>query len=145
MGSEPLGGSIRRDERGSVLMLMPAAVLVLLVLSSLALDRALVFGEQRDLVATAQAAANDAVTAGVDPDRLRGDGVVELDAERVQRAIARVVQAEGADVEVEWSIDGRSVVVRLRREVRLLFSPAVPGGDRQQRITAVARADLRRR
>ena len=41
--------------------------------------------------------------------------------------------------------EGRSVVVRLEREVRLLFSPAVPGGDRQQRITAVARADLRRR
>ena len=53
------------------MMLMPAGVLIMVILASLALDRALVFAEQRDLVSTAQAAANDAAAFGVDPARLR--------------------------------------------------------------------------
>lgn len=143
-----MGSDRRRSaagERGSVLVLMPAAVLVLLVLASLALDRALVFGAQRDLVATAQAAANDAVTEGVDPDVLRADGVVVLDPDRVARAIARVTALAGPDLVVAWAVDGTSVVVRLERRVRYLFSPALPGGPRTERIRATAQADLRRR
>src|SRR5690606_36454066 len=61
----------RRGQRGSVLMLMPAAVLIVLALGSLAVDRAVVFGAQRDLINTAQAAANDAVTLGIDVDQVR--------------------------------------------------------------------------
>lgn len=128
-----------------MMMLMPAGVLIVLVLSSLALDRALVFGEQRDLISTAQAAANDAVALGVDPDELRGDGRVVLDHARVGRAVASVVGSEGADIAVSWDIHGDTVVVRLERPVRYLLSPAVPGGPRVERLTATASADLRRR
>lgn len=134
-----------RAERGSVMMLMPAGVLVLLILGSLALDRALVFGAQRDLVSVAQAAANDAVAAGVDPDELRGDGRVVLDPERVERAIARVVDGEGDHIDITWEIRGESVLVHLVREVPYVLSPAVPGGPRTERLTATAQAELRRR
>lgn len=143
MGSEPRRSP--RPERGSVMVLMPAGVLILLVLASLALDRALVFGEQRNLVSIAQAAANDAVAAGVDPDALRGDGRVELDPDRVARAIELVVAAEERDLTVDWSIQGESVLVHLEREVHYVLSPAVPGGRRTERIRANARAELRHR
>lgn len=143
MASEPRGGA--RSNRGSVMMLMPAGVLIVVTLASLALDRALVFAEQRDLVSTAQAAANDAAAFGVDPDRLRGDGVVVLDPDRVGRAVAAAVAAEGADLQVTWDIRGTTVVVHLARDVRYLLSPAVPGGPRSERLTATATADLRRR
>ncbi len=127
------------------MMLVPAGILILLILSSLALDRALMFGEQRTLVSVAQAAANDAVAAGVDPDALRGDGKVVLDPDRVGRAVSLVVAAEGDDIEVVWEIRGESVLVRLGRDVRYLLSPAVPGGPRREHLTATAQADLRRR
>lgn len=127
------------------MMLMPAAILILVILASLALDRALVFGAQRELVMEAQAAANDAVTAGVDPDRLRGDGVVALDPERVARAVTQAVDATDGETSVTWEIQDQSVVVHLERSVRYLFAPAVPGGARRQRVTATASADLRRR
>lgn len=127
------------------MILMPAGVLVVIILASLALDRALVFGEQRSLVSTAQAAANDAVAAGVDPDALRGDGVVALDPDRVARAVGLVVAAEGTDIEVDWEIQGESVIVHLQRDVPYVLSPAVPGGRRSEHIRARAQADLRRR
>ncbi|MBX3285683.1 MAG: hypothetical protein R2746_00900 [Acidimicrobiales bacterium] len=132
-------------DRGSVLVLMPAAVIVLLVLASLAVDRALVFGAQRDLVATAQAAANDAVAAGVDPDELRGTGAVVLDPVRVEQAVRRATLGVDADLEVRWAIRGTSVVVELSRTVPYVFSPAVPGGRRTERLSARSQADLRRR
>lgn len=143
MGSD--GGRPLRTELGSVMILMPAGVLVVFILASLALDRALVFGEQRSLVSAAQAAANDAVAAGVDPDALRGDGVVALDPDRVARAVDLVVAAEGTDVEVDWEIQGESVIVHLQRDVQYVLSPAVPGGRRSEHIQATAQADLRRR
>lgn len=127
------------------MMLMPAGVLILLILASLALDRAIVFGAQRNLVAVAQAAANDAVAAGVDPDALRGDGRVVLDPGRVDRAIALVVAAERDDIKVAWQIRGASVEVRLQSNVRYLFGPAVPGGRSTERLSATAEAELRRR
>lgn len=103
------------------------------------------YGREHDLISVAQAAANDAAALGVDPDVLRGDGRVELDAERVGRAIAAVVSAEGADIEVTWDVRDRTVIVHLERQVRYLLSPAVPGGPRTQRLTATASAQLHRR
>jgi hypothetical protein len=126
------------------MMLMPAGVVIILMLASLALDRALVFGQQRDLVATAQAAANDAVALGVDPDELRGNGLVVLDPDRVGRAVAAAV-AGAPDIEVTWDVRGDTVVVRLMRHVRYLLSPAVPGAPRTELLRATAEADLRRR
>lgn len=127
------------------MMLVPAGVLIVLILASLALDRALVFGAQRDLVATAQAAANDAVALGVDPDELRGNGLIALDPDRVGRAVDAVVAADGAAIAATWDIQGTTVVVHLERPVRYLLSPAVPGGPRTELVSATAEAELHRR
>jgi len=126
-------------------MLMPAAVLILVILGALALDRAVAFGAQRGLVATAQSAANNGAGGGLDIDLLRSTGEIDLDPAAVGRQVQATVAASGDDIEVSWSIEGDTVVVRLHQRIRYLFSPAVPGGDREVVIGATARANLRRR
>jgi hypothetical protein len=132
-------------ERGSVLLLFPAAVLIVVVLAALTVDRAVAFGAQRDLVATAQAAAADAVAAGVDLDRLRIDGAVRLDPARVEAAVALATATADGTVRHEWEVRGSLLVVRLERRVRLVFAGGVPGGSRTELVTATASAELRRR
>ncbi len=130
-------------ERGSVLMLMPAAVLIVIILASLAVDRAIIFGAQRDLVGTAQVAANDAAGIGVDPEVLHRDGKVDYDLARIDEAVRRATStADGASV--RWHIQGNQITVAIEREVDLIFARGVPGASRRTRITATASAVLRR-
>jgi hypothetical protein len=66
------------DERGSVLMLVPAGVLIVFVLASIAVDMSLVHLRKRQAFDLASAAANDAATAGADQAALRsGSYVIE--------------------------------------------------------------------
>lgn len=124
-------------------MLMPAAVLIMVFLGAIAVDRAVIFGAQRDLVATAQAVANDAASLGVDIDRLRSDGEIEIDLAAMADAIDQAMTTSEPGTELDWSVQGDEVVVQLRREVTLVFSPGVPGAPREQTVTATARAELR--
>lgn len=134
----------RRGQRGSVLMLMPAAVLIVLVLGALAVDRAVVFGAQRDLINTAQAAANDAVTLGIDVDQVRAGGDVQYDPARIEAAIRRSLsQADGA-VLTGWTIQGDQLVVRLEKRVEYVFTKGVPGAPDTAVVRATARARLLR-
>ncbi len=125
-------------------MLMPVAVLVVVILGALAVDRAVVFGAQRDLVATAQAAANDGAAIGVDVERLRDDGVLELDPRRIDRAVAATVAAADGEVSARWEIRGDLLVVHLERSVELVFTPGVPGASPTQWVRATATSELRR-
>lgn len=125
-------------------MLMPVAVLIVVILGAIAVDRAVIFGAQRDLVATAQAAANDGVAAGVDVGALRSGTAGAIDRSRLDRAVrAAAAQADGA-VAVRWSLEGQTLVVVLEREVSLIFGPAVPGVSGRQSVRATARAELLR-
>ena len=54
-----------RRSRGSVLMLMPAAVLIVLLLGAIAVDSAIVYLRQRQAENIAFDAANDAAGAGL--------------------------------------------------------------------------------
>lgn len=130
--------------RGSVLILFPAAVLVLMILAAIAVDAAVVAGSQRDLVATAEAAANDAASA-VDVDELRAGGHIVLDPGAVEAAVARAVASTDGPVSVSWRIDGTRVEVSLTRTVEMVFSPAVPGATHRRVVSALASAELRRR
>lgn len=124
-------------------MLVPAAVLIMVVLGALAVDRAVVFGAQRDLVATAQAAANDAASLGVDIDHLRGSGAIEPDRRAMADAVSSAMLVAEPGTSVDWWVQGGEVVVELRRDVALVFSPGVPGAARTQTVTARATAELR--
>src|SRR5438552_16034305 len=68
-----------RGQRGSVLILVPAGVLVLMILGAICVDFSIAYLAQRQLQDAASAAVNDAAGAGLDEARLRvGDGMTTL-------------------------------------------------------------------
>jgi len=136
-----------RDERGSVLALMPVAVLVFIVLGSLAVDASLAFLGEREVSNLAAAVANDAATQGIDVVRYYGTGELVIDPVRVQEVADAALARAGLDhlegLTIETDVDGVSVVVRVRAQVRSLFSRALPGGldTREVAASSVATAE----
>ena len=149
--SRPEGTVERATERGSVLMLVPAAVLVLVILGAIAVDFSVAFLGQRELTNAAAAAANDAATAISEQSFYRGGGEVAPGTIRVDEARARRVADQAllaraprgvhiTDSVVEPS--GGQVCVTLRGRVPYVFARAIPGMDDgvsvQGRATATA-------
>jgi Flp pilus assembly protein TadG len=136
-------------ERGSVLALMPAAVLIFLVLGALAVDSALAFLGERSVSNAAAAAANDAAAAAVDRSTFYAGGDVRLDPRLAREVAAASVAAAGLDeldgltVEVTVAAGAPEVTVTVRARVSYLFSAAVPGGPDGVDVeaTAVATAE----
>ena len=89
-------------DRGSSLMLMPAAVLVVMVLGAIAVDQSIVYTQQRELVAAAEAAANDAAGYGLDRDAFYDRNEVVFDLARARAAALAALRAR--------RIDARAVV-----------------------------------
>ncbi|HEY4377235.1 MAG TPA: hypothetical protein VGM93_08750 [Acidimicrobiales bacterium] len=125
-------------------MLMPAAILVVMVLGAISVDRAAVFNRQRELVAAAQAAANDAAGAGIDPGALRR-GELAYDPARIDAAVRSALAARGLAASETTSVQAGRVVVELRMAVPWIFAKAVPGIGDTTEIHAVASAALDRR
>ena len=123
-------------------MLMPAAVLVLVVLGAIAVDHAVVFGVQRELIGDAQDAANDAAAYGLDPAAVRS-GRHAYDADRVEEAIRRSVAAHGSGAAVDWHVERDRIVVHLRRPAPRIFGRALPGQADTVAVEATADALLR--
>jgi len=123
----------RRGDRGSVLLLFPAAVMVMLVLAAIVLDVGLARVRFQELRAVAASAAND-VAGAVDVDSLRSTGVVSFDP---AAARARVDEAVAAGPLPAASVDAVAiarngwghweVTVTLSLEVDLIIAPALPG------------------
>lgn len=138
----------REATRGSVLMLMPAAVLVLLVLGGIAFDTAHLYLGKRELSSVAEAAANDAVTYGVDQSAVRrGDGYV-LDPELVSRSVAASVALHAADLQLIGDpvvdlVSPTTVEVTLTARIDFVFTRAVPGARRSETVRVRARAQAR--
>ena len=135
-------------ERGSVLLLMPAAALIVIVLAAIAVDLSLVRIRHEQLENVAAAAANDAANQ-LDQSALRAGGdpstpTVVLDPERVATVVAETVEAQGLGGVsiVRADVDGREVVVTLSIEVEHLFGRALPGTPDHRRVTASGSATL---
>lgn len=135
-------------ERGSALMLMPAAVLIVVVLAAITVDTAVVHLGRRELVHAADAAANDAVTYGLDEDRFRrGEGYL-LDLDRARAAVVSSLEARGllhrlAEPPRVSFTATNEVRVELRMRVDYVFARALPGARSavvDGRATATARA-----
>lgn len=132
-------------DRGSSLMLMPAAVLVMMLLGAIALDAAAIRMQSRELRNVARSAANDALSAAVDVDHLRETGEIRIDESlarvTVDEAITRRSVADAAvdAVVVTTEPDGTIVLtVTLRRSVDHVLRP--PGTDPSVTLTAVGSA-----
>ena len=138
-------------ERGSVLMLMPAAVLVLLVLGAIAVDSAVVFLAQRELSNAAAGAANDAATRAIDEASFYGEGVVVLDADTARRVAEQALRVrvpryvEDARVDVAVASGEPTVTVRIDADVEYIFAKALPGVRHRAHVRATASATARRR
>ena len=133
----------RPDERGSVLMLVPAGVLIVFVLASIAVDMSLVHLRKRQAFDLASAAANDAATAGADQAALRsGSYVIEPGSART--VVADVVGASelaphlAAPPSVTVTAEGVSVEITL--EADYIFAGVVPGAPDGAVVAASATA-----
>lgn len=132
------------NQRGSALMLMPAAVLVVFVLAAIAVDQSLIFVRQRDLVAAAQAAANDAAGFGLDADVFYTENRIEFDLGRAQQAASAALTARGYAMVPSVTLDptGTRVLVVVHDQVDPFFAGAIPGGGGSTEITGRASAEL---
>ena len=134
-------------ERGSVLLLFPAAFMIVLVLGALSIDAAVVYLRQRDLASAAGAAANDAVMLGLDRSRLRDSGELVLDPVLVERAVLASLDRRGVlgDLREPPTIalpgDGR-VEVTLIAEADYLMAAALPGDPSRRVVRATITASI---
>ena len=110
-------------------MLMPAAVLVLFLLASLAVDSALVWTAQRELANRAAAAANDIAATAVDEDHFYRTGTVALDEREAHAILAEHLASEAGGALHAISVDDLRMgptTVRLSVSARTdaIFAPA---------------------
>jgi hypothetical protein len=124
-------------------MLVPAAVLIVLVMASIAVDMALVQLRQRQAHDLASGAANDAVTAAADQGALRS-GEYRVDAEAARRVVAQVVASSELAPEVvgtpEVRVTGDGVEVELALYADHIFAGVVPGAPDGATVRATATA-----
>lgn len=135
-------------ERGSVLMLMPAGILVLIILGSIAVDHGIVFLAQRELENELAGLSNDLSTQALSEDYLYERGGQSIDRARVEQAIASVNVADipGAyELEIVPTIEGTQITLTGRARIRLVFARAVPGVEHEMEVVATATARPMRR
>lgn len=129
-------------------MLMPAAVFVLLILGAIAFDYAHLFLAKRELTSTVEAAAQDAVTDGVDQAAVRrGEGYV-LDPTRVVLSVTRSVSTHSADLHFIGDpridlVSPTEVRITVTATIEYVFTRAVPGVRHSETVTVSATAEAR--
>lgn len=140
-----------RPDGGSVLILMPVALLITLLLGAIAVDAAQQFEAQRQAVADAQALANDAASA-LSGSALRGHGAgpagstdgatdAPLDPAQVRGRLRADVAGRAIRGDVTWSVSAGTVTVTVQRPVSLAFAPPLTGA-RSRWVGATATAQL---
>lgn len=138
-----LGGLSRPcavEERGSVLVMVPAAVLILVILGSIAVDSGATFLGQRELAQAAQTAAENA-TDEVSPGSFYGSGTIELDPTRATQVAdasvaAQVLSGVELDGPVRVQVAGQQVCVTLSGRVPVIFGSVLPGVARWTAVSA---------
>jgi Flp pilus assembly protein TadG len=130
-------------------MLVPAGVLVLVVLAAIAVDSAIAFMAQREMINRASAAASDAATVAITDAGLQQGFDARPDASEVRRVVNERLVGQTvagytvAASDVATSVSDDVVTVEVTGEVPYIFAPAVPGADRYADIAAVGSAQLR--
>lgn len=135
----------RRADRGSVLVLMPAAVLTVVMLAAVAVDLSLVFLRQRQASSYAVDLANDLTTMGLDAAAFRADGEYVLMGDRELTALAheRIAPLLGDELASVRArrIAPATVEVRIVLRADYLFARALPGDADRALVTGVATAE----
>jgi hypothetical protein len=135
----------RQADRGTVLLLMPAAVMIMLVLGALVLDVGLSAVRARELRSVAASSANDTLAA-LDVNAFRSDGEIVIDHSRAVEIVAEAI-ANGplpdATIELvaiaEDPLGRPEITVRLGLDVDLIIAPALPGAPNHIHVSATER------
>lgn len=129
---------------GSVLMLMPAGVLVVLLLGAISFDLSLIFLRQRQASSVAVDVANDLASAAFDEGTFRSTGAFTLDPARADDlGVALVAASDLADEVLAVDVDvlgADTVRVTLTVRVDYVFAKAIPGAADGTTVTARATA-----
>ncbi len=134
-------------DRGSVLILMPAAVLIVLLLGAIAVDLTVVHLRQQQAIEAAASAANDAVTVGVDQAALRAGHGYVLDPDQVRAAVDRSIDDQGltprlaGPPQITETADTVTVTLTLRADY--LFARSLPDTPHSTTVTGTASATAR--
>ncbi|MGH9115466.1 MAG: hypothetical protein ACRDWW_06495 [Acidimicrobiales bacterium] len=136
-------GAAARRERGSVLVLVPAGLLVLFLLAGIAVDSAAAYLGQQQLRDTLAAAANDAATAGLSGSSFYQGGAVRIDEANAARTVCLdVVAQSGSDlhgVQLWMGVTPTTVRLSGAATVDAVFGRLIPGfGHRHVRASASA-------
>ena len=118
-------------DRGTVLLLFPAAVLVMVVLGAMVIDVGLITLRGRELQAVAASAANDSLAA-LDEVVLRTYGIVSINQAQAH-AIVTTAVANGPLPQakiVSIAVNELQISVTLALDVELVMAPAL--GDLNQ-------------
>jgi hypothetical protein len=120
-------------------------MLLMVTLGAIAVDLGQLHGARAELQGRADAAANDAVTAGLDQAALRAGHGYRLDPRLARAAAVRAATIEPSgglsDLTVDVvAVDARTVTVVVEATVEFVFAPALPGGPHELRLRARARA-----
>ena len=135
---------MKRPHHGSVLMLMPAGVLIVILLGAIAFDLSVVFLRQRQTSSAAGDAANDLATLAVDEAEYRATGTFQLSPRRAEE-IGRRLLAESDIAQHITRIDVRvpypdTVEVTVEVRVDYIFAKAIPGARHHTEVHATATA-----
>ena len=128
-------------DRGTVLLLFPAAVFVMIVLGALVIDVSLSQVRARELESVAASAANDALAA-LDVNALRSTGEIQFDLAHAETIVAEAI-ATGPlpDATIDTVTitglggPGPEIAVKLTLQVDLVMAPALPGDIGSTTIT----------
>ena len=129
-----------RSDRGTTLLLFPAAVMVLMVLGAIAVDLGSVYAARRSLIREVGAIADDAA-GHIDIAALRSGRPVAIDLDTARSAALTdlaLTDLPGEPVGppiVEPGTAPDTIVVEVTRDVPHIFGTAVPGVPRTERIT----------
>ena len=122
-------------ERGTVLLMFPAALMVMVVLGAIVIDVGYTTIRGRELRAVAASAANDSLAA-LDVAALRATGDVVIDEGAARGIVAEAIALgplPDAQI-VNVVINGLEISVTLRLDIELVMAPAL--GD-LKRVTLV--------
>lgn len=133
----------RRGDRGSVLMLVPAGLLIVMIMASIAVDMSLVQLRQRQAHDLAAGAANDIVTAAADQALLRS-GRTAVDPDAATAVLGRIVATSDLAPHVVGTpvvrVTDGTVEVEISLHADYIFAGVVPGSPDGTTVTARASA-----
>ena len=135
-------------ERGSTLLLFPAALLIMVALAAMTVDSAIAFLAQRELINATAAAANDAATQALSDSSFYEDNRIELSAAAVEAiAVDRVFAVVDTGRHRDLTVTAEAVAptaagcawtvrVAASSTVDELFGKAMPGSSGTAAVSA---------